>query len=53
MYIITAQEENLVSIKEEYESLYDASDRLVELLGIGYTKVSLHNTAMEKSYENV
>lgn len=48
MYIITTQDESLVSIKEEYESLREASDRLVELLEVGYTKVGLHNTALEK-----
>ena len=47
LYIINTEDDTLVQIKEEYSDLKEATDRLVELLSTGYTKVHLHNTALE------
>lgn len=49
MYIITTKDENLVQIREEHINLKASIDRMIELLGCGYTKLDLHNTELEKS----
>jgi hypothetical protein len=43
MYTIIVEGKDLIAITEDYESLKDATSRIVELLEVGYEKVVLNN----------